>query len=291
MRRAFGLACLLLTLLPVASAAGETLRFEGWSDPVQPLQGILTAPLVLEFECEPLDRVAKTIPLAFTIVEQPSWSTLVLSPATDAVDPARCAEGRVRQEATAIVSAGDQAPAFQPGRVVFEARVGDGGDARKARAEGEVVASFFSILDVQAPETQATLAPGAPVSFPVKVTNFGNGATRVRFELVESTGAYGLALPHELDLGSKQAGSNEVSADVSVSMRAPETPATVARVIVRVTSAYASDPTLRGDEATLAFLVETTPAETGVRALPAPSLLPLFVAPAVALLVRGRRRS
>jgi hypothetical protein len=229
------------------------------------------------------------------VASQPAWATIVVSPASFVVDPTSCdASGYTRVTGTLHATATQDAPAFTPSDIVLVATL-DGVKNASASARAPIEASYFSILDVQASEATALVAPGEKHGFALKISNFGNDDTRASFELVNaSDDAFRVELPPPATLGSKQKGASVIELDTSVKVTAPEgnfLTNRVGTVTVRVVSADAAKPELRGDSATVSFVLtaHATPPGAARKLSPGPPLTGWLAAAGALALASPRR--
>lgn len=261
-----GLPLLVLVALAVPLAAAQApltapevplveLSIGPSEAPLRPLQDVQTLPMTARVSCALLDDKGQ-VPVSYKVEGQPRWATVVVSPTEDVKEPAACQEGWATFEAQLTVSASDQAPAFRAAPVNVSATAG----SETGRAQVNVTASYFSIVDVQLQETSKATAPGTEAVFPLKLINFGNDRTRVSFEVVETSGGLHATAPEPLVLDSKQQGAPLVAADVELRVQAPEGSGymnQVGTVTYRLTSASEERPDLAGDSSTVTVLVTT----------------------------------
>jgi hypothetical protein len=207
------------------------------------------------------------IPVTYTVTKQPAWATVLVSPATavfPAPAPGTDAAYSAERPITITVTATDQAPAFQADTIEITAVTQAGSSAGKSftgKGNVPITAAYFSILDVQLAEAIKVERPQTPVIFPVKIQNFGNANTKVSFEIGEGTSpALQVPVPNPVTLQSKQAGGNAISADVPLTIQTPYKNGYMNEVGIvnyKITSAYALDTKLKGDESTVSVLVTT----------------------------------
>lgn len=258
---------------------------------VRPLQGPTTTAFTARASCL-LAEESQTVRVSFALVSAPDWASVVAAPSTDERNVATCEQGYAEFEGTLTVTASDQAPGFTPMPIEIEMAAGPDDRRQTARAVVNVSASYFAILDLQLPESQAVIAPGGSHEFTMKLTNFGNAITRVETTLAELPDRLTVTLPPPTTLESKQQGGAQISADVPVRVDAPEEDGFVNRVVsfsVRLTSAYATDDSFHGDDSTASFLVTVRSGSLErAKELPMPAALGML---AIALAFGiGRRR-
>lgn len=227
----------------------------------------------------------------------PAWSTVVFSPPQILLTFAPQA-GQTTASSTAnfkvLVSASADAPAFQESEIKIQAKT-NGNQALPAKtqtATASIRAAYFSILDVSLPETIKVERPQTPTSFPITITNFGNGPTKVNFELVTQT-AEGdkmqIVPPQAITLESRQTGGSAITKDAILQVQTPYKNGYLNEprsVTVKLTSHYATDSTLPGASDQVTVLVTTK----GFY-VPGPSPILLVGLMALAALVVRRVRS
>lgn len=287
---------LLVLLAPVALAQAPpvelaTLEIRPLSAPIAPLEDVLSTTMTLRASCALAEPTGIPVALAVT---SPAWTTALVSPATIVLPLDACQDGWAEGEATLTVSATDQAPAFTPAALVVEAVAGEGERTARASDAIDVTASYFSILDAQIATSLLHVAPGGAADASVKLTNFGNGLTRVAFSMAQAPPTLEVALPEPIVLQSKQEGGNAISADVPIVVRAPPEEGVVNRqetVSIRVSAAYAEDGAFQGDQSTISWVVviRALP-ESATRAAAIPGLAPLALVAVLALSARAFRR-
>lgn len=238
------------------------------------------------------------VTVTYTKISAPAWATVVISPPTDVITfdgtPGASPTVSGTKSFDVIITASDQAPAFQDGEIVIEVKTAEtqAFATGSAKPTATVKASYFSIIDVVLPETIKVERPQTPVIFPIKVTNFGNGPTKVQFEVIQKpeNDKFQVLAPPPLQLEAAQTGGTATSKDVNLQIQTPykngymNEPGTV---VLKITSAYANDGSLVGDSNTVSVLVTTRGFYVPG---PSPILLVGLVA-AAAIVVRLVRRS
>lgn len=264
------IATAFLALTPTAEAQGSqsslVITMNAPTESVKPLQAPLAFSGTTTFTGDPGQMQNFIgVPISYTVTKQPAWATVVVSPASDVVQLSQPgATGTVSgtRPFQVIVTASDQAPAFQADQIeitVTQGRVTAGTPAVSKNAV-PITASYFSIIDVQLGEAIKVERPQTPVQFPVKVTNLGNANTKVNFEVIEKTESLQAPLPNPVTLQSKQAGGNQISADIPLTVQTPYKNGYMNEVGVvnyKLTSAYALDPKIKGDDSTVSVLITT----------------------------------
>lgn len=261
----------LVALAPTAQAQQSASVTVALNTPenVKPLQGPVsfsgTATLVSDYSSV---TGVIGIPVTYSVTKQPAWATVLVSPATD-VFPAPQPGGAstsytASRSFTVTVTASDNAPAFQADQIEITASANNaqgGQPISPGKGQVPITATYFSIIDVQLTEAIKVERPQTPVIFPVKITNFGNANTKVTFDIGPGTSEQlQTPLPNPVTLQSKQAGGNQISSDVQLTIQTPYKNGYMNEVGIvnyKLTSAYALDPKLKGDESSVSVLVTT----------------------------------
>lgn len=269
-----------------------TLEIEPFADPVDPLKGPTDTTMTVRASCLLVDQT-RTILIAYRVTKQPTWAAVLVSPAIDGAPVESCEAGYVTRTGTLTVTASDQAPAFLPTQIEIEAVAGPPDRAQRAVESVGLSAKYFPVMDVQLAESIATVAPGKSHTFVVKVSNFGNAATRIESTILSADEGLTVQPPAPIILESKQAGGSRVSEDIHFVVSTREESGLVNRVgaiTARIVGSYATDDSQGSDESSVSFLVTS---RTGGEKSPDPSLLPfptalVLVAVAIALFARRR---
>lgn len=259
------------SLAPTAQAqvnTSLTITLTPPTESVKPLQGALNfgGTATLTYSNEGIANLVG-IPVTYTVSNAPSWAQVVVSPATD-VFPVAPSTGAspsttVSKPFTVSVTASDQAPAFQPGTIEITATASptqQGGKPATAKVNVPVQASYFSILDTQLAEAIKIERPQQPVVFPLKITNLGNANTKVGFAVEDKAANLNVPVPIPIVLQSRQAGGNQISSEVPLTVQTPYKNGymnEVGVVTYHITSSYALDPKLKGDETRVSVVVTT----------------------------------
>lgn len=260
----------LVALAPTAQAQQQASITVALNTPdnVKPLQGPVTfgGTVTLTADYTGVTGVIG-IPVTYSVTKQPAWANVLVSPATDVfpspTNPSPGSSYTSAKQITVTVTASDQAPAFQADQIEITATTTPSTQGKQAVGKGNVpiTATYFSIIDVQLTEAIKVERPQTPVIFPVKVTNFGNANTKVTFDIGEGTSAsLQVPIPNPITLQSKQAGGNQISSDVQLTVQTPYKNGYMNEVGIvnyKLTSAYALDTKVKGDESSVSVLVTT----------------------------------
>ncbi|MFA5860624.1 MAG: hypothetical protein WDA16_02910 [Candidatus Thermoplasmatota archaeon] len=254
------LVVLLLTPLaaPQPSATGTPkLEMGQFPDAVHPLQAPVKTGFALTMSCLS-DTPGRAAHAVVWVAEKPTWATATVSPG-DFAAPEGCTAPTTQLSGELVVTANDQAPAGRPGRITLMAAQVDPTGNHTTSAMVNVTASYFSIIDTQLAETIKIVKPGGTVTFPLKLTNFGNDRTRVNFSVGDVGEGLTVGPLPDIMLGSKQQGDSNISQDVPIVVTAAGGVGYLNRVgVINVNSASFSavDGTV-GDSSQHSFVVTT----------------------------------
>lgn len=260
--------------------------------PIKPLQGASTITATVVVPCAEITDDPARPQVVMSLLEHPTWATVTLSPGQFAPDPMRCEEGSIREPVDIVVKATEQAPAYQAAPL----RIGATweGSVQQLSGEGgvDIQAAYFGVLDVQLVEAIQTAAPGTVAVFPLTLTNFGNGVTRVTFEIVDATEGIHAELPAPITLQSRHTGGVQITATVPLTLRSADGVGylnQVDTVTYRITSAYEGEPASEGDDSTVSVLLTTKGFGTGGEATAPGPALPLLALALVGAALALRR--
>lgn len=276
---AFALIGLFLaTIAPPAAAQGTTgqaalileLKSQTADQELIPLQSPIELKGKVTFSGDPASyRSSLTgIQVSLEKVSGPAWATIVFSPPIVSIT-AEAAPGENNAKGSAdftvLVSASQEAPAFQETEVKIQAKLQGSTFIPTATqsATASVRAAYFSILDVAVPETIKVERPQTPVSFPITITNFGNGPTKVNFELLAPPGEgdkMQIVPPQAITLESRQTGGSAITKDAILQVQTPYKNGYLNEprsVTVKLASHYATNTQLAGAADQVTVLVTT----------------------------------
>lgn len=266
----------LLALAPTAEAQQQGSITITLTKPetVKPLQGTVEASALVNLQADYSGGAQLVgIPVSFTVT-CPAWATCTPNPASGVFPPPQGGTaptgGSYSQTMTVkvLISASEQAPAFTPQPLTIVASTSPGSSGTPITGTGATVveAAYFSILDVQVQNSIVVDRPQSTINIPVSVNNLGNAQTKVNFQIAEGStvgdveNALQPQLPPPTVLGSKQAGSTVTKADILLTVQAPYKNGymnEVGTLIYKITSSYALNPALQGDESQLSVLITT----------------------------------
>lgn len=265
----------LLALVPSAEAQQQGSVTISLTKPevVKPLQGTVeaTATVTLQADLSGGSQIVG-IPVQYSVT-CPAWATCTPNPASDVFPPPQTGgtpgtSYSQTRTVKIVISASDQAPAFNPQPLQITASTQPGGTGSPLTGTGSTVveAGYFSILDVQVQNAIVVERPQTTINIPVSVNNLGNAQTKVNFDLGEGSTVGDIAnalqpqLPPPTTLGSKQAGASVTKADIVLTVQTPYKNGymnEVGTLNYKITSAYALNPALKGDESKLSVLITT----------------------------------
>jgi len=237
------------------------------TEKVKPLQGQINFNGKVDYSGDPSSQGNLVgVPVSYKVTKAPAWAAVTISPGSDVITVN--ANGNVvsgSKNFIVSVTASDQAPAFQSDTIEITATVTPSTPQtppKNAAQSVPIQADYFSILDVQLAQAIQQDRPQSTVTFPVKITNLGNGNTKVSFAIAEGGNPMNLnaPLPIPVTLQSKQAGGNAIAAEIPLQIQLPYKNGymnEVGVVTYKITSNYALDSKLKGDETTLSVLVTT----------------------------------
>lgn len=266
------LAGVFAALVPTASAQQAqnlVITVTANDQKVKPLQGAVQYSATAELTYDQSAQAGVIgVPVAFTPGQKPNWASVLISP-TNAIfnlassgTPGASASQKATVPLTITVTATQDAPAFSPETVIINAQTNPSQPGKPISGTGQfqIVADYFSILDVQVAEPVKVERPQVPVLFPVKITNLGNANTKITWTVHDSSPGLVVPVPPQLVVQSKQAGGTTNTADVTLTVQTPFHNGylnEVGTVNYDLKSAYAIDPNVKGDSATVSLLITT----------------------------------
>ncbi len=275
-----------------------TLKITPYEQPIKPLSAlaILTATVGYQYmSAGSTALVASKVVL--TVAESPPWAVVTISPSAllFPIKSPGAANSQVDAgtlDAKIIVTATADAPAFTAGNIKIKANAERNQPIAQSSTEDNtlITADYFSIIDAQVQQPIRIIGPQKGVDFPLTVTNFGNANTKVNFEVLDKSGGLEVPIPQPLTLEAKQTGGTKNAQTVTFSLQTPFRNGYMNQpgiVNLKLKSAYALDPTKKGEEVTLSVLVTT-------KGFYVPGPGPVFVLVGLALavgIVSARKRA
>lgn len=221
----------------------------GPAEPLPPLAAPAAFDLSFEVDCALL--VGPPTAITVRVTEAPAWLAAQVAPADLPIDVTRCDGAVARTNATLLLQATGDAPAFTP--VTVQATLPHATGERSAEASFAVRAAYFSVIDASAIATSFAGAPGERLTLPLTLSNLGNADTRIIVSVQDSGG---LAVQPPLPIVLPPRGSQTVDVVVALPSGGGLVNAVTA-VTLNVTSAYALDGSQSGDGAAVSYLVST----------------------------------
>lgn len=259
----------LASLVPTASAqqVGQlVITLNAPTENVKPLQSTLTISGTATLT---VDQTAQTgvigIPVQFSATG-PAWASLIVSPAQGLFAFSGAPGGQQVSSSIPIqvtVTASQEAPALTPATIEVSGVTTQtpGGKSFNGKGTTTVTAEYFGQLSVELAQAIRVERPQTTVTFPLKVTNLGNGNTKVTVEKVDPIPeGYQTAAPVPTILTAKQTGGNTITADIPLDIQTPYKNGYMNQVGViayKITSNYALDPKKRGDESAVSVVITT----------------------------------
>lgn len=237
------------------------------SGPIQPLSGLERLEVTITYRYQPGGADLVATPINIEVTDQPSWVVATVTPSTvyaDVEETPGDDSGSTEVTATLVVQTTADAPAFEQGTISIEASAQANGNlaGSSGTANVPVRAGFYSIVTAQTPKKVVTARPQQNVDFPITVTNGGNANQNIFLsvesgaeQLVQST-----VLPGTFEVASKQQGSEDNTATVTVSVQTPFQNGYINEpgvLSLAVDSAYSLDPSERGQSTRVTMLVTT----------------------------------
>jgi hypothetical protein len=267
----------LLLVLAAPTAAELQVAVTPPAGKVVPETGMEPIEIVVTLDCQTLflaGGVLGSVPVHLAINTSVP-DVHAQGPASLLLGPQGCTPGALSVEAnvTYRLFAGRHAPGLEPiaFTVQAEAQATNTYAGERASATFDAVVDYWGHVEAKAEARHAEAAEGEWLEWDVRVTNFGNAATTVDFQLAPDAEGWTLeAAPVVL--------AREGTAEVTIRARGPSD-STYVEVIVDPSAA--ADPTLKGTPMRLGFMAN-------VRSAPSPvAVLPLALV-AVALFLRRR---
>ena len=294
---------LLLALLPAAAAqallpdAPALLRVEPFLAHAPPGGEAVSTPFRAEVACDAA-LAAGSMRIVYRIAYAPPWANVEVRPPSDEADHSRCTDGVVVFDGVLVATVGTEAPAFTPEAVRLEAEVTQPlRPPARAAADTPLAAGYLSVVQVAPERAEMRLLPGERGAALLRATNFGNGHTRVDFEILSADAGLRVEPPVAIHLGSRQGGDPNAARDVRIEVERTAGDAAPRSFLVRWHASYAFDRTLAGDSGLVSIVVlhgadahavdaAALADDVQARVPDAPPLLALSLAAALALLRR-----
>lgn len=196
----------------------------------------------------------------------PSWLTVSVSPATRLYTvPPQAAGGDHTtsfQNFQFVFSASGDAPAIRPTtvNVDFVVTAADAGqvDTTDTRVSFTVTADYYSIIGLQLPSPFLRVSPTDTATFPLEITNSGNGETLIVFEVTRvGNDKWQVPTPSQTSIQATQTGaeSNVKTVNIQVtSTLGTQYYNDIGVVEVKLSPFFAPQPDKQGVETFVSFL-------------------------------------
>src|SRR5581483_1304670 len=258
----------LSLVAPTASAQKNgslTFGAYAFSDPIKPLRPAVCQTQTVTFTADPSAYSGLIgVGVTYTVSKQPAWATVILSPSSDLfanpATPGTTGSYSSTRPLTVCITTSDQAPAFVNDQVEVSGTATAAAGSITGKTNFPIAADYFSIIDVNLQEAVKVDRPQTPVVFPLQITNLGNANTKVTILPDAPTGGLIVQTPQPVILQSKQAGGQQVTSTVSLTIQTPYHNGYLNQVAgenYKITSAYALDPKLVGDSSSVSVVLTT----------------------------------
>jgi hypothetical protein len=209
-------------------------------------------PITIRYTYVPTSLTFSSTPIELEIINQPPWVQATISPSTVYIPVSQTEANQNVQTKTAqaflLVSTTPDAPAFTQGNLEVAAYARPNGNLQSSEARNAIPlqVDYFALLGVQAP-AEVRLQPGRAESVPLTLTNFGNAATRVAFEVAEVPEGVKVTPPNAAVLESRQQGGEDNQATLTWRFEGKGGFDEGDAVLV-LHPAYALDPHIQGED-------------------------------------------
>jgi hypothetical protein len=214
-------------------------------EPIPVMGDFAVLPVEVQYTYVPTSFSLTSTPIELQLTRFPPWAAATLSPSTlhAPVDflPSGLQPVTRTLHAFLLVSATSDAPAFTQGVLEVQAHAHGNGNlqASSGSVQVPVQADYFGALGVQAPSALA-LRGGEGKAVPLTITNLGNAATRVSFEVAAAPAGVKVTPPGELTLESRQQGADGVTQGTAFGVEAVRS-FEAGPVVLRALPSYALD--------------------------------------------------
>ncbi|HEV8359054.1 MAG TPA: hypothetical protein VGR28_01220 [Candidatus Thermoplasmatota archaeon] len=239
-------------VVPIGATSVEVLAVPP-SEPIPVDQVYVALPVQVVYRYSPTVPTFAPTKMHLSVADAPPWLTATVTPNTLSMPIAgvgACPCYTYESTATAflLVGATHDAPAFAQGLVRLIAEAEQNGVYMSSYADLTlpIVPAFQALTDVRAAANHVALQPGEERAAPLTITNHGNAAIRVAFEVLEAPQGVRVTPPDALIVGSRQQGDERNTAATILALRADGS-LREGDVVLLARSTYALDPKLPGD--------------------------------------------
>jgi len=247
-------------LVDLLDQTTTTVSISPLAQPVKPLGPIYAIPVEVTYSFESVMPETSSTQVDLSVRNSPPWAITTLSPSSvffniGVVPSLHWEVGHA--QAVLLVSATADAPAFMPSQIEVTAEARPNGFylPSSGRAQTVVTPDFFPLTDARLESQRLGLGPSHARDLLMNVTNFGNGAVRVHFDVESAPEGVSVTPPGPVMLESRQWGG--VANGARVAWRVATTSGfRDGDVVFRVHTAYALDPAVAGEFLKLVLRVE-----------------------------------
>lgn len=284
------IALALALLAPVAIAQAPFSSVIVTADPFEgpaPLSDPIAADVEARISCVPLARAGGPTKVSFALGLTPAWADLRLDPTETTFEMADCHEGVAIVRTQVWATSNGRAPAFTEDHFEIIATVDTGGYGNLTAG---VMASYRGAVTAWRQTPDRPVEPGGIGEFWIRLSNGGNGGTRVDLVAIEAPALLAIEPPAPAHVGSVyDHGRGSSTSWGPFRVRVAADAALGADHVVNVTFQPSSEerPSMLGDLTTATFVVRVR------EAVRASVPLPIFELLSAALLAGAalRRRS
>ncbi|MDD5502769.1 MAG: hypothetical protein PHH26_04810 [Candidatus Thermoplasmatota archaeon] len=265
---AFALMVVLLMLASHASAQTATQTEVIVSAPpgnLKPITDIMPLTVTVKYQWPNVGGTGSVMgtPTTIKLTAVPqgdaiNWCTASINPAQVYINLGATPMQGGQQTATATLTihvTGDAPASATPLiKVTAEAQAngfnGMGLESSSGSYDVQIGIGYYSLLQATVPQTLQKGAPYQQITYPVTVTNLGNGKTKIFFDVKNVPTGWQVTLPSPIILESRQQGGKLTQQTVNVVVFTPYKTGyqnNVGSIRIDVTSKYADDTTIVGD--------------------------------------------
>lgn len=205
-----------------------------------------------------------TVQVTASVSGVPSWLSVSVSPKTHLfpVDPMQAGGGQTPQRTfNLIFSATGQAPAQTPTSVTldFTPTAGTGDlDVKGQSFDFEVTATYYSIVSFRLASPFLRVGPTETATFPLTISNTGNGETMMNFEIAEKgQERWQVPTPPQFSVPATQTGAESNERTVNIQVTSELSTGwynDIGVVTTKISPFYAPQPDKKGVETFVSFL-------------------------------------
>lgn len=263
----FALASLVVIADPVAAQDQPTIQVDvgTFDGPIRPLSETKETTITIKYTYFGAAGASGLVPVrvALQVADLPPWAVATLNPPAVfmTITPTQQAT-TVQQTAKLLMATTADAPGLTPVTIKIKATSDSNSYLKSANSEGQttISADYFGLLDAVAGTTIQIAKPQEQVSYPITVTNLGNGQTKVFFRITNAPEGWQVVTPQPVVLEARQQGGKKTSETIQLQIQTPFRNGYLNEVGVvglEITSAYALNPDKKGDTTQVNVLTTT----------------------------------